>query len=275
MPETLRIQDHSVSYQIVGKGYPLVLLHGFTETQALWNPCVQKLQKYNLKIITLDLPGHGDSNFPSSLNNFDNLASWLREVLTALGIDSFYLAGHSMGGYLAFAFAAKYPEHLSGFALVHSTPFADSDEKKIQRDRNVESIEKYGNQPFITALQNNLYAEGFSDQYPSLVKESFQRGINTAPETLLRCLKMMRDRNDYQSWIKTASLPITAILGKGDLIIPWQQVSPAVQEATKAQVITLSDIGHMGMIENPAEITQSLLAGLSFSLPDIFKTENI
>lgn len=118
-----------LAYRKFGEGPVIVLLHGFPENGNLWRDIWPALAKHNTVIIP-DLPGSGESTFANEDLSIEHLAESVKLILDKEGIDEIVLAGHSMGGYIALAFAEKYPVMLRGLSLIHSTAAPDSDEKK-------------------------------------------------------------------------------------------------------------------------------------------------
>ena len=119
----------SLNFTDQGTGHAVVLLHGYLETHEIWNPFAVELAKY-FRVITLDIPGHGKSGKISEIHTVEMLAEAVDYLLHDLGITKAFIIGHSMGGYTALAYLAKYPMKVSGICLFHSTPFADTEEKK-------------------------------------------------------------------------------------------------------------------------------------------------
>ena len=116
-----------------------VLLHGYLESMLVWDDFVPYLYK-QVRVITLDLPGHGISVVKGPVHTMEYLADVVKDTLDALGIARCTLVGHSMGGYVALAFCEKYPERLDGVVLLSSTPDADTDEKKENRLREIKLV---------------------------------------------------------------------------------------------------------------------------------------
>ena len=81
----------------VGKGFPLVLVHGFLGSSIMWQPQIKHLKKY-YRIITPDLPGFGKSNKVKLHNNINSMAKTVLNCLKEKKVEKFYLLGHSMGG---------------------------------------------------------------------------------------------------------------------------------------------------------------------------------
>src|SRR5690606_7497770 len=88
-------------------------------------------------------------------------AEALFSLLQTSHIESCVLVGHSMGGYIALAFAEQHPELLSGLILVNSTAFADDDAKKQARQKAIETLKETGSRPFIEQTVPKMFAEAF------------------------------------------------------------------------------------------------------------------
>jgi len=90
----------------VGKGFPLVLVHGFLGSSDMWQPQINFFKK-NFRVITPDLPGFGKSNKLKSLNSIQSMANLLLKNLQSKKINKFHLLGHSMGGMIVQEMAKK------------------------------------------------------------------------------------------------------------------------------------------------------------------------
>ena len=110
----------------------IVLLHGYLESLLVWSDFVPLLYK-KVRVVTLDLPGHGISVVQSEVHSMDFLADTVADAIRALGIERCTLVGHSMGGYVALAVCERHPELLDGLVLLSSTPNPDTEEKAENR----------------------------------------------------------------------------------------------------------------------------------------------
>ena len=134
MYQAFQYQGKNVSYQMTGEGNAVVLLHGFGEDSTIFNHQIDLLKDVCLLIVP-DLPGSGLSDFNEQLDSIDAFATCIHALLQNHNIDKCIMLGHSMGGYITLAFAALFPSYLNKFGLIHSTAFADSEEKKIIRQK--------------------------------------------------------------------------------------------------------------------------------------------
>ncbi|MCI0551523.1 MAG: alpha/beta hydrolase, partial [Anaerolineae bacterium] len=117
--EKIRFILFNLAYTHRGKGTPLVLLHGFPLDSSIWNE-VASLLEDSFELIIPDLRGFGESSTMEYPTTMDDYASDIADMLDYFRIQKAAIAGHSMGGYVALAFARLYPERVSGLALVSS-----------------------------------------------------------------------------------------------------------------------------------------------------------
>nr|MBF6607516.1 alpha/beta hydrolase [Flavobacterium sp.] len=137
----ISIKQTRIAYSISGQGTALVLLHGFLENRWMWDYFVQQFAK-KYRVITVDLLGHGESESRGYVHSMEDNADVVHAVLSELRIRKCIIAGHSMGGYVALAFAELYPDLMKGLMLLNSTSRADSDEKKTNRDRAIKAVKQ-------------------------------------------------------------------------------------------------------------------------------------
>ena len=105
----------------IGKGFPLVLVHGFLGSSKMWEPQI-KFFKNNFRVITPDLPGFGKSKKVKSCNSIQSIANLLLETLQNKKIDKFHLLGHSMGGMVVQEMAKKSGDKISKLVCYSTGP---------------------------------------------------------------------------------------------------------------------------------------------------------
>jgi pimeloyl-ACP methyl ester carboxylesterase len=172
----LLYKNTKISYSDTGKGNAVVLLHGFLENQTMWQDLLLEWSKKN-RIITIDLLGHGETECMGYVHTMEDNAEIVQAVLSQLRIRKSIFVGHSMGGYVALAFAEMYPENIKGLVLLNSTSKADSEERKVNRDRAIKAVKKeYAT--FIRLSIANLFSpdnrERLFDEIEKVKKEALK-----------------------------------------------------------------------------------------------------
>src|SRR5215216_6673367 len=141
--EKIKINDIELAYTRRGQGTPLVLLHGYPLDHHLWDD-VAPLLEDAFDLILPDLRGFGESTIFDSPFTMDDYASDIAGLLDQLEIQKAAIVGHSMGGYVALAFARLYPERVSGLGLVSSQVLADAPERKEGRYKSAADVAANG-----------------------------------------------------------------------------------------------------------------------------------
>jgi pimeloyl-ACP methyl ester carboxylesterase len=235
----------SIFFKDQGKGFPIVLLHGFCETHQIWDGFAEELAR-DFRVITPDLPGFGLSKLPPHPVVIDDIGSQLTKWISRLPIIKPVVIGHSLGGYVALAMAQKAADSLSGIGLFHSTAFADSEEKKINRDKTIDFVRKFGVAPFVETFVPGLFHQKENPAI-NLVKEI---ALTTPIDTLLSYSLAMRDRPSREDLLRGFQSPVLVAGGTHDSIIPNSMLQQVGGMAAKTQFEQLENTGHMGMFEN-------------------------
>ena len=253
-----------LQYSSTGAGTAVVLVHGFGEDSRIWDDLKQLLKEHYCVLVP-DLPGTGGSTLPADLLlSMESMASDIKAMLDAEEIRSCVLLGHSMGGYIALAFAELYPSYLNGFGCIHSTAAADTEAKKEARRKGIEFIKANGAGSFVKTTIPNLFAAAFRQSSPDVVEELIERGQALSAEVLIACYEAMMARPDRTHVLKHATVPVLLFIGGQD-----QAVNPddALQQATLpsvCQVHFIPAIAHMGMYEAPEELYHQVSSFLHY-----------
>lgn len=253
-------KNAKIAYTDTGKGTALVFLHGFLENAGMWDFYTAEFSK-KYRVITIDLLGHGQSESIGYIHSMEDMADAVQTVLSELRIRKAVFIGHSMGGYVALAFAELYPDHVKGMVLLNSTSRADSDERKRNRDRAIVAVKQsYTN--FIKMSIANLFSEDNRDRLADAIETAKTEALKTPLQGIIAALEGMKTRNDREVILHFAPYPIVLILGKKDPVLNYQDSLEQI-ENTDVKLITFND-GHMSHLENRNELVSVLR--------DFFKT---
>ena len=247
-------KNTKISFTDDGKGTAVVLLHGFLENKTMWDKYVSALSK-NHRVITIDLLGHGETECLGYVHTMEDQADMIFAVLISLRIRKIVLVGHSMGGYVALAFAELYPDNVKGLFLLNSTSRADSDERKINRDRAIKAVKQnYTN--FVRISITNLFSEDNREVFAKEIEKVKLEALKTPLQGIVASLEGMKIRKDREVLLHFAPYPIQLVLGEKDGVLIYPETIDQI-EGTKVELTTFPD-GHMSHIENEAELKKVL-----------------
>ncbi len=236
----------------------LVLLHGYLESLLVWEEFVPLLYKH-VRVVTLDLPGHGISEVKGDVHTMEYLADTVAAGLQALGIARCTAVGHSMGGYVALALLERHPDMLDGIVLLSSTPNADTPEKAENRRREI-ALVRAGKKD---ALARVAPAAGFAPDNRTRLKDAIEDLVEqifiTEDEGIIALLGGMIERPDRNDLLRKSPVPQLFIFGRQDSYIAAETAEALTAAHSQAQVVWLANSGHMGFLEEPEATAQALL----------------
>ncbi len=254
MSTIIKYKNISVHYHLKGKGSAVVLLHGFLENLTMWNVVASKLSKRH-KVISIDLLGHGKSENLGYIHTMEEQAQLVKAVLNHLKVRRYILIGHSMGGYVALAFAELFPKTIKGLCLMNSTALADSPAKKINRDRAIKAV-KQNHKTFIRIAIPNLFSEENRAVFNQEIKQIIKEALEISPQNIVASLEGMKRRKDQTNLLKNNYFPKLLILGEKDPVLDADSLRRQVK-GTNVKLVEFPD-GHMSHIENQEELISAL-----------------
>lgn len=258
MRKSVDFKGVEVSYADCGTGPCIMLLHGYLEAAEIWEDFVPLLTG-RFRVITVDLPGHGMSGNWGNDHSMSDLAASLKKILDAEGIETLMLVGHSMGGYVTMAFAAFYPQRLDAYVLFHSTCFADSDEKKANREREISLVLCGRKRQIISVSIPKAFAEDNVDRLKEKVIRAQEIAYQNDDRGIVALLNGMKNRSDLSSTLSNSTIPLMLIGGMKDNYIPMEVFEKLGEMAPHASVLKLTESGHMGFVEEPVRSAEALM----------------
>lgn len=235
----------------------IVLLHGYLESLDIWDEFSAYLSRL-YRVITLDLPGHGISQVHGEVHSMEFLADVLHGVLQKQGVERCFVVGHSMGGYVAEAFAAKYPEQLLGLVLFHSTPNTDTEQKRANRLREIQMIQADKKELIASLFAANCFAEENHKRMREVIEEFEEQITLHENEGVIALLKGMMARADQNEMLRKLNVPQLFVFGRQDQFIPLETAEKIIQDHPQAQVAWLEHSAHAGFLEEPERSAQIL-----------------
>ena len=242
----ININGIELAYVRHGTGTPLVLLHGFPLDHTIWDEVIPLL-KDTFDIIIPDLRGFGQSTTIDNPYTMDELASDIKGMLDHLNIKKTAIAGHSMGGYVALAFARLYPEYVSGLGLISSQALADPPDRKDGRYQSAADVAKNGIAGVVEAMTSKFTPDEQLQQLARTVMERQQ------PAAYIGGLKAMAERFDSTPLLASMNYPVVMIHGDADALIPIDRSHDIKNVVSHAHLVVIKDTGHLPMLEAAQE----------------------
>lgn len=253
-------------YHKIGKGKPVVLVHGFPNDSSAWDSLLPLLSPTYQYIIP-DLPGAGKSA-PFENLDLEKMARAILAILDKESIEKAIWTGHSMGGYTIMEATQHFPERIQAISLVHSLASADSEEKKEARRKSIKLLQNgdSGKNVFLKAMAENLFAEVFKTQHPEAAATVAAKGMELSADTLAAFYNAIMLRSDKTSWLKTNnSIPMQWIIGSEDNATSMKEGLEQCHLGLLNEVHLYRNVGHMSMVESPQRLAKDLNSFFDFA----------
>ena len=249
MEQIIEINNYKIFVKIEGEGPPLLLLHSYWGGEQLFDNLAQEFSKAR-KVIRIDLPGHGKSGDPPAGYRFDKFARVLDELLIQLGIsDKVAIIGHSMGGYVALAYVASYPEKTESLVLMHA-PVREADLQSIKLRNREAGLLLKGKKELL--LQVTIPSNFAPEDHP--LREKWIVLLNHAANQVtldgaIRSIEAMNHRRNYLETLQNSDYPVLIVIGKYDKVYTADGQLNDGSIISNAEVLLLNHSGHLGFLE--------------------------
>ena len=259
MQNSINLKKHLYNYGIdelayfdEGKGRQTILLiHGFGEDHGVWKNQIEFLSAH-YRIIAPNLPGVYCKPLAIHHSQAPSIRMYvevLHELMHHLGIEQYFIVGHSMGGYIGLSFADYYINHVQGLLLLHSTTYEDNEAKKMSRMKVAEFIQEWGVSKYLETATPNLFGDAFKKTNPGIIQDVIDGGLGTSQEAMIQYVFAMRNRKAMFHLLQQSNMPVWMIAGDSDLAVPIQDSLEQIKLLPSSNSLVLEDVGHMGMFE--------------------------
>jgi len=233
----------------------VVFLHGAGMDHSVWALLARAFAHHGFCVLAPDFPGHGRSAGPA-LGSIGALATWTAELIDAAGVRAARLIGHSMGSLVALETAARYPQKLTGLALVATAaPMRVSDELLAAAKTNDHAA--------IDMI--SIWGEGYratlgGSEVPGLwMLGGSERLLESAkPGAIFADLSACNTYQDALSAAAKISVPALVIQGSRDLMTPLKSGKAIADAIPGCRLTVIKDAGHMLMSERPDDVLKAL-----------------
>jgi len=255
--QRLTLNGVSIAVDIRGAEGPCVLfIHGYPFDHTIWQYQLSRLE--GCRRIAPDLRGMGLSDAPDLGYSMTTYTDDLAALLDTLGIDKAVLCGLSMGGYIALAFARRWPERLSGLVLMDTRAEPDSAEGRRGRDAQAALARERGAGAVADAMLPKLLGDPDATHSPEAIR--VRRMIEATPVAgIAGALVAMRDRADSTDLLPAlGAIPVLVAVGEHDRIAPAAGAEAMAAAIPGARFEVILGAGHIPPVERPAETTALL-----------------
>lgn len=252
-----KINGIEMDYETSGQGVALLWIHGYPLSRAIWSRQVGELSG-DARHIAPDLRGYGQSEAPAGVYAMELLADDMRALLDANNIKQAVVAGLSMGGYVALAFALKFPDRLAGLILSNTRAGADSPEAAKARNDNADRALREGVKPVVEPMLGKLFSAETAGAKPALVEELRRILFSASPNGVAGALRGMAVRPDVTAQLPSITAPTLIITATDDAVIPpaeSQKMAAAIKGST---LVEIPDAGHLPNMEQPAAFNKAV-----------------
>ncbi|MBX6767781.1 MAG: alpha/beta fold hydrolase [Actinomadura rubrobrunea] len=235
----------------VGAGTPLVLLHAFPLSSAMWLDQREGLAA-RFRVITPDLRGFGGSLLGADEPSIDAMADDVAAVLGRLGVTRAVIGGASMGGYVAMALCRRRPDLVQGLVLAGTRAAADTDAVRRERLRQAERLEREGGvQVLVDEVLPRLVGPTTLRQRPLVYGRV--RGLVQAapPRAAAWALRAMAARGPAFDTLRGLTVPALVVVGDEDALAVQDEARAMVDALPDAELLVVPDAGHLCSVERP------------------------
>ena len=259
MQNSIKLSAHLYNYGIdqlayydEGKGEQTILLiHGFGEDNTIWKNQIGFLSTH-YRVIAPNLPGVHCKPLVLHHSQAPSIRIYvevLHELMHHLNIDQYFIAGHSMGGYIGLSFADDYVNHVQGLLLLHSTTYEDNEAKKLSRMKVAEFIQEWGVSKYLETATPNLFGDAFKKTNPGTIQDTIESGLGISQDAMIQFVFAMRNRKAMTHLLQQNNMPVWMIAGAADLAVPIQDSLEQIKLLPSSNSLVLKEVGHMGMLE--------------------------
>jgi pimeloyl-ACP methyl ester carboxylesterase len=245
----------TLTYTDEGRGSALVFIHGFPLSRGAWQKQVDAFQSSH-RVIAPDLRGLGQSEAQPGTNTMERFADDVAALLKELQTGPVVLVGHSMGGYVALAFARRHSAMLRGLVLVSTKAGADTPEGAAGRRATAEKVQLEGIDGVVNAMAPKMLAAVNHDAALAAEVRDFMEP--SKPEGVIGALLGMAERPDSTPLLGQIRVPTLVITGADDTVIPPAESDTLAKGIPGAQLRVIANAGHLVAFERAAEFNNAL-----------------
>jgi pimeloyl-ACP methyl ester carboxylesterase len=258
---SIQIAGAKLEYVDQGIGQALLLVHGFPLDHSQWNCQIDELANH-VRVLAPDLPGFGRSELGSNPLTLRRIADDLARLLDELQIETVTYCGLSMGGYIGWQFWKYHRDRLERLIACDTRAAADLESVARARRINAEMVRKNGTAFVADQMIPKLFHAENLKQRSAEVEAVRQVIYASNPETLAQAQLAMAERPDAMSCLPEIGMPTLFVVGAQDQITTPSEMSENAGQVRGAQLVEISNSGHLPPLENPHEFNRAVMSFL-------------
>ena len=236
-----------------GKGFPLVLIHGFLGSSKMWEPQINFF-KNHFRVITPDLPGFGKSNKAKSHNSIQSIANLLMDCLEEKKIDKFYLLGHSMGGMIVQEMAKEYGNKIVKLICYSTGPRGEMPGRFESVDQSRENLKKKGLEITVKNIAKTWFVRKENAKYFDICIEAGKQTSTKAADDALIAFKNWNGVDTLKN-IKNETL---IVWGDQDKSYNLEQIKTLEKSIKKSKLVIFKNCAHNVHLEQPDQFNNTI-----------------
>jgi pimeloyl-ACP methyl ester carboxylesterase len=258
----LSLSGGELHYDVRGDGIPVLLLHAFPLSLAMWDVQARLLEKTH-RVVRFDARGFGASSPGDGPLTMERIADDAVALLDHLGLPSAVVCGLSMGGYAAFALVRRHPTRLRALVLADTRAGADAPAARASRAELAERVLKEGTQVVAETMVPKLLGATSLRERPDTVAEVRRITLGNPPRGIANALAGLAGRADSTSTLREIRVPTLVLCGEEDTLTPVSEAEMLAGGIAGARLVTIPKAGHLSSMENPEAFGAALLGFLS------------
>lgn len=252
--KSIQVDGVKLAYVDVGEGDPIVFLHGFPLSHAMWRGQIEIFSETH-RVIAPDLRGHGQSDVTDGTVTMREMADDVAKLLDAINaMEPVTLCGLSMGGYVAWEFWRRHRARLSRLILCDTRSVADTEQVSRARQMMAAQVEVAGDagaQIAADAMLAKLMAPQAYDEQCELVDFVQQMILDTQPKGIAATQRGMSERIDMTQLLSQIDVPALVLCGVMDGISPPEEMQSFAEAMPDARFVAIGAAGHLAPLEQP------------------------
>lgn len=226
----------------------ILLLHAFPHSSKMWESNIAPLSK-KYRVIAPDLAGFGKSSVLKEWSMPDS-ADMIAKSLDDRGIkEPVFVAGLSMGGYMALEFFRRFPERFCGLGLFATRATPDTPEALEKRRLSIDAIEKFGIEPFARKAVKSQLGKTTQEKNSRLVEKVLNFMKEASPQAAINAVKAIAGRRDNSEILPKMKFPALVIAGQEDELCPPDDMKRMADLIPGAEFHVIAGSGHLVNLE--------------------------